>query len=86
MSKFATSSITSQIGARWRISLCVRTLAMSQRLQISFNRKGNENTPEVGLLHAAGHRVFPLNTLEQVKIGEHLARSQHDRREWIVRE
>ncbi len=79
MTRLATSKATSQMGARCRISFCVRTEATSVNL-----KSHRLSQIIVDLLHSACHRVFPLHALEQIEVGKHFASTQHHRGKRIV--
>src|SRR6185503_12547725 len=94
MIRLVTSKATSQMGARCRISLCVRTEAISLPIAecqlpiyLDAPRKiGNWQSAIKNSLHAAHHRVFPLHTLEQIEVRQHFAGAQHDGGKRIVSE
>src|ERR1041385_1231166 len=89
MTRLVTSKATSQMGARCRISLCVRTeaiyfiadcrpeIALINRQSAIANRKS---------LDPAHHRVLPLYAFEQIEVGQHFASTQHHRGRRVVGE
>src|ERR1041385_7057314 len=96
MTRLVTSKATSQMGARCRISPCVRTEAIyfiaDCRLPIA------DCVPEIALINRqsaianrksldpAHHRVLPLYAFEQIEVGQHFASTQHHRGRRVVGE
>ena len=64
IAKFPISKVASQIGARCLISFCVRAVA-------TIDSDWELQTADFVLsqhLHSTGHRVFPLDALQQVEV------------------